>query len=86
MSDTPPDDDSIVSQAKGAMAGFFSQTIQALGDDMKTRLEANNPPPGASNLRDATTAFTTEMIKLLAARIKDVLPDSAGGNKKTGGS
>jgi hypothetical protein len=81
---SPPDDDSIVAQAKSAMGGFFSSTIQALGEDMKTRLAQNNPPTSA--VSEATSKFTEQMIKLLAARVQDVLPDSAGGNKKTGGS
>jgi len=72
----PLPDDSIVAQAKGAMGGFFSQAITALGDDLKTRMAQNNPPKSA--IRDATTAFTVEMISLLSKRVKDLLPDPGG--------
>jgi hypothetical protein len=79
-----PPDDSIVAQAKSAMGDFFSSTIQALGTDMTARLNQKKNP---SALSTATTAFTAQMIKLLGDRVKDVLPDSAGGNaKKPGGS
>ncbi|HEY1631804.1 MAG TPA: hypothetical protein VGF56_10840 [Rhizomicrobium sp.] len=76
----PLPDDSIVAQAKGAMGGFFSQAITALGDDLKTRVAQNNPPKSA--VRDATTAFTVQMIALLSKRVKDLLPDS---DDKSGG-
>ena len=73
MTDKPASipEDPIIAQARAALGGYFEATIAALGNDIRARLQADGHSPNAN----AINAFTEDMIKLLAARVKDALPN-----------
>jgi hypothetical protein len=71
----PIADAAIVAQARTALGGFFSDTIKALGADMQARLKQNSGAP--TNVSQAASNFTVQMIDLLASRVQSVLPQTA---------
>jgi hypothetical protein len=77
MTDIPPKppivDDAMIAQARADLGGFFDSTIEALRQDMQARLKASQIPP--SETSKAINEFTEQMIALLAARVKDALPN-----------
>ncbi len=73
MTDQPvPLDEAVIAQARAELGAFFSSTIEALGADVRKLLSANGAPPD----QKVVNQLTSEMIKLLAERVKSAIPNA----------
>jgi hypothetical protein len=72
----------IVSQASQAVGKLFASIFDALSQNIETIIKTNQAP---TTLNDAVNALTTDMIRVLRARVDGICaPDSKAAQDPTG--
>lgn len=71
-------DDSIVREARASISKMLGTAIDALGQDIQKVLQTN--VASQSEIEKAVTQITTDMIKLLADRVRGLMPEAAAAS------